>query len=216
MCGSVNGVNVADPLDFSGTRRRQDAKAAEARAAAAEEARQGRISANVKGINSAFAGREPQYAQFTDALRQRLNTQFGQQRAQATRENKFALAKRGLTGGSAAVDAGKRLTREGQEGALQVERTAQGAAADLRAKDEAARAQMISLAQSGSDIGNASQQTANLLRANIGAAQNQDLVNGLGNLFGGTAKAYQAAREAEDLRRAQGEAALYARGFGRG
>lgn len=216
MCGSIGGVSIADPMDLAGTRRRRDARAAEERAAAAEEARQGRISANVTGINSAFAGREPQYAQFTDALRQRLNTQFGQQRAQATRQNKFALAKQGLTGGSAAVDAGKRLTREGQEGALQVERTAQGAAADLRAKDEAARAQMISLAQSGSDIGNAAQQTAQMLRANIGSAQNQNLTEGLGNIFGGTAQAYRTARDAAERRRGLSDATTYARAFSRG
>lgn len=214
MCGSVGGVSIADPLDLAGTRRRKEARAAEARAKAAEDARQARITQNVAGINSAFAGREPQYQQFTQALRDRLNTQFGQQRAQATRQNKFALAKQGLIGGSAAVDAGRRLTREGQEGALAIERMAQGAGADLRARDEQARAQMISLAQSGSDIGNAAQQTAALLSANLGAAQNQDLVDGLGNLFGGTAEAYRRAQDAEARRRGLESASKYARGVG--
>jgi hypothetical protein len=132
-----------------------DGDKATKRAEQAEAQRQSQISGNVQSINRAFAGREPQYAQFTQALRERLNTQFGQQRQAATRQNKFALAKSGLTGGSAAIDAGRRLTREGQEGALQVERTAQGAGADLRAKDENARNQMIALAQSGTNIGNA-------------------------------------------------------------
>ena len=186
------------------------------RAEQAEAARQSQISSNVKGINQAFAGREPQYAQFTQALRDRLNTQFNQQRQLATRQNKFALAKQGLTGGSAAIDAGRRLTREGQEGALQVERTAQGAGADLRAKDEAARNQMIGLAQSGSDIGNASQQTAAMLRANIAGAQSQDLTNKLGDVFGGTALAYRTAQDAKERRRGLSDATTYARAFSRG
>jgi hypothetical protein len=192
-----------------------DGDKATKRAEQAEAQRQSQISGNVQSINRAFAGREPQYAQFTQALRERLNTQFGQQRQAATRQNKFALAKSGLTGGSAAIDAGRRLTREGQEGALQVERTAQGAGADLRAKDENARNQMIALAQSGTNIGNAGQQTAQMLQANIGSAQNQDLTNRLGDVFGGTAQAYRTAVDAKERRRGLDTANLYARAFTR-
>jgi hypothetical protein len=192
-----------------------DGDKATKRAEQAEAQRQSQISGNVQSINRAFAGREPQYAQFTQALRERLNTQFGQQRQAATRQNKFALAKSGLTGGSAAIDAGRRLTREGQEGALQVERTAQGAGADLRAKDENARNQMIALAQSGTNIGNAGQQTAQMLQANIGSAQNQDLTNRLGDVFGGTAQAYRTAVDAKERRRGLDTDNLYARAFTR-
>ena len=186
------------------------------RAEQAEAARQAQISGNVQSINRAFAGREPQYAQFSQALRDRLNTQFNQQRAIATRQNKFALAKSGLTGGSAAVDAGRRLGREAQEGVINVERQAQGAAADLRSRDEQTRQQMIALAQSGTDIGNASQQTANMLSANLGSAQNIDLANRLGDVFGGTATAYRNAMDAAARRRGLTEAQTYARAFSRG
>jgi hypothetical protein len=185
-------------------------------AARAERKRQDQISGNVDAINQAFAGREPQYAAVSGAIRDRLNTQFQQQRGQATRQNKFALAKSGLTGGSAAVDAGRRLTREAQEGALQVERQAQSAGADLRAKDEGARTQMISLAQSGGDIGNAAAQTASMLRANLGAAQNANLVNGLGDVFGGTADAYKRSQDAAARRRGLSEASTYTKAFSRG
>lgn len=192
-----------------------DGDKATKRAEQAEAQRQSQISSNVQGINRAFAGREPQYAQFSEAVRNRLNNQFGQQRALATRQNKFALAKQGLTGGSAAIDAGRRLGREAQEGAIEVERQAQGAAADLRSRDEQTRANMISLAQSGTDIGNASQQTAQMLRANLGAAQGQDMVNKLGDIFGGTAMAYRTATDAAQRRRGLNEAQLYARAFQR-
>lgn len=186
------------------------------RAEQAEAQRQAQISGNVRDINQAFAGREPQYQQLTQAVRDRLNTAFQQQRAIATRQNKFALAKAGLTGGSAAIDAGKRLSREAQEGALEVERRARGAGEELRAKDESTRAQMIGLAQSGADIGHAGQQTAEMLRANIGAAQNQDFVNGLGDIFGGTAAAYRTAQDAAQRRRGLQDAQTYAKAFSRG
>lgn len=186
------------------------------RAERAEADRQKQISGNVASINQAFAGREGQYGQLSQAVRDRLNTQFQQQRGVATRQNKFALAKQGLTGGSAAIDAGRRLTREGQEGAINVERQAQSAGADLRAKDEQARSNLISLAQSGGNIGNAGQQTASMLQANLAGAQNQNLVNGLGDVFGGTAQAYRTAQDAAQRRKGLSEATTYARAFSRG
>jgi len=181
----------------------------------AEAARQSQISSNVMGINSAFAGREPQYADLGNAVRSRLGTELDQKRGEATRQNKFALAKSGLSGGSAAIDAGRRLTREGQEGALAVERQARAGQADLRSKDEASRLQLISLAQSGNDIGNASQQTANMLRSNIDAAKNANVVNGLGDVFGGTANAVKTSRDAAARRRGLSEASTYAKAFQR-
>ncbi len=214
MCGSIGGVNILDPLDFSGVRKAKEAKAAEARAAAAETARQGRITGNVRDINSAFANRQPQYDQLGAALRERLNTDLARQRGTATRQTKFSLARGGLTGGSAAIDAGRNLAREGQEGVLQAERQARGGVADLMAKDENARTQLISLAQSGNDIGDASAQTAAALRANLSGADN--LINGLGEVFGSTAKTYRAQQDAAARRRGLSEASTYAKAFSRG
>jgi hypothetical protein len=216
MCGNVGGYNIADPLDFSGAKKGKEAKAAEARAAAAEAARQARISGNVRDINSAFSGRMPQYEKFGTALRERLNGVLGKQQQDATRQSKFALARGGLTGGSAAIDAGRNLTREAQEGALKVEQQARGGVADLMSKDEQARTQMISLAQSGNDIGNAASQTAASLRANLQGAESADLINGLGDVFGNTAKTYRAQQDAAARRRGLSEASTYAKAFSRG
>jgi hypothetical protein len=74
---------------------------------------------------------------------------------------------------------------------------------------------MIALAQSGTNIGNAGQQTAQMLQANIGSAQNQDLTNRLGDVFGGTAQAYRTAVDAKERRRGLDTANLYARAFTR-
>lgn len=215
MCGSVGGINVADPLDFSGVKKGKEAKAAEARAAAAEAARQGRITSNVTSINSAFSGRQPQYDALGGALRERFNTDLAKQRENATRQTKFSLARGGLTGGSAAIDAGRNLTREAQEGVIQAERKARGGVADLQARDEATRSQLIGLAQSGNDIGNAASQTAQALRANLGSA-NDSLVNGLGEVFGNTAQAYRTQQDAAARRRGLSEASTYTKAFSRG
>lgn len=222
MCGDfftegakLGGVNLRDPADLFGQQRKKDAEKAAKGAAAQEAARQALITKNVGDINSAFAGREGQYADFENALRERLNTQLGEQRKVATRDTKFALARSGLTGGSAAVDAGKLLARENQEGVLGAERQARAGGAGLRAEDENARTRLISLAQSGGDIGNAGAQTAAALRANIGVAGNAANVNNLGEVFGRTAAASRAQRDAAERRRGLNEASTYARAFSR-
>lgn len=189
--------------------------AAEA-AARAEAERQATISANVGRINSAYAGRENQYADFIDALRKTYGTELTRQQTDASRQLKFGLARGGLTGGSQAVFAGQNLAREANQGTLTAESKAQGALADLRAKDEQSRLSMISLAQSGADIGDAATQTANALRANIGAAQSSNLASGLGEVFGGTAATYKAMQEAAALRRGLKSSELYASPFTRG
>ncbi len=214
MCGSIGGTNIADPLDFSGVRKRDEARSAERRAAQVEADRQKRISGNVANINSAFSGRQPQYDALGAALRERFNTDLARQRADATRQSKFSLARGGLSGGSAAVDAGRLLKREGQEGVLQAERQARAGVADLQAKDEQARTQLISLAQSGNDIGDAAAQTSQMLRANLAGANS--LQNGLGEVFGNTAKTYRAQQDAAARRRGLSEASTYAKAFSRG
>jgi hypothetical protein len=191
------------------------AKKAAKNAAAQEAERLARISANVADINSAFDGRQGQYDELGNALRERFGTQLSEQRRDATRQTKFSLARSGLTGGSAAVDAGKLLARENQEGVLGAERQARAGVANLQAEDENARSRLISLAQSGNDIGNAGAQSAALLKANLGTAQNAGNINDLGEVFGRTAAGYRAQRDAAERRRGLTEATTYAKAFSR-
>jgi hypothetical protein len=214
--GEVGGINFGDPADLFGGQKRRDAASQQAEAKRLEAERHARISGNVKNINSAFDGRAPQYAQLGEALRERLNTELAHKRGEATRQNKFALARSGLTGGSAAIDAGRLLSRESREGALAAERQAQAGVADLMGKDEQARLSLISLAQSGNDIGNAGAQAASMLRANLSGAQNTDMVNGLGNVFAGTGEAVKNQRDAAARRRGLTDASAYAKPFSRG
>lgn len=191
--------------------QRQQAKDAQAQ----EAARQARISQNVTDINSAFAGREPQYAELGAALRDYLNGDLSRQRADITRQSRFSLARSGLTGGSAAVDQGRNIAREAQQGAINAERQARAGVANLRGQDEQARTQLISLAQSGSDIGNAALQTANALRANLEGAKNANVTQGLGDVFGATAQSVKNRNDANERRRGYDQATTYANPFAR-
>lgn len=213
---NVGGVNWSDPIDITHRQARRDAASAAAEAKATEAARQGRISGNVKDINTAFDSREPQYAQLTDALRTRLNEGVNLQRTKAIRDSKFALARGGQIGGSLQRDQSAELNRESREAALAAEREAQKGVAGLRAADEGSRAQMIALAQSGNDIGNATQQTASMLSANLGAAQNSSNVSNLGDLFGNTASVVKNQNDAAARRRGLTEAQTYSKPFSRG
>lgn len=194
--------------------KKEDHTAADA--AAAEDQRQARISTNVGNINSAFAGRQGQYDDFVAAMRKQYGDELQRQQTKASQQSKFALARGGLTGGSAAVTAGKELGREFTQGTIAAEGKASGALSDLQAKDEQSRLGMISLAQSGSDIGNAATQTANALRANIGAASSSGIANGLGDVFGNTAATYKNMNEAASLRRGLKSSEIYANPFTRG
>jgi hypothetical protein len=176
----------------------------------AEQQRQARISSTVGNINSAFQGREGQYQQIADTVRESLGKQLARQKTDASRNLKFSLARGGLTGGSVAVDTGKNLADEFNTATLGVEQKAQGASADLRARDEASRLSMIGLAQSGNDVGNAAAQTASMLNANVGAAKADNAVNTLGEVFGGSASTYKRMQENAALRRGIRDADPYA------
>lgn len=213
---SVGGINLRDPMDLFGGQRRLDAKKAAADAKATEQARQDRISGNVKDINAAFDAREPQYAQLSEALRTRLNEGINLKRQEAARQSKFSLARGGLIGGSQQRDQSAVLNRESREATLAGEREVQKGVAGLRAADEGSRAQMIALAQSGNDIGNATAQTASMLSANLGAAQNSANVANLGDLFGNTASVVKNQQDAAARRRGFTEAQTYSKPFSRG
>ncbi len=174
--------------------------AAEQAAAAQEAQREQTISGNVNAINGAFANRGGEYASYGKALQDQYQTELNRQQGIAARNNKFALARSGLTGGSAAVDAGTLLGQESAEGTIKAQQAVNSGVSQLQNQDESTRQQMISLAQSGGDIGNAATQTANQLRANAGNASNVNAAAGLGDVFGGVTSSYQNEQTAAALR----------------
>lgn len=143
------------------------------------------VNQNVGAINDAFSGRQSQYDNYLSALNTSYQSQLNLQNQNASRSLKFSLARGGLTGGSVAADQGGELQKEMGQGEVTAQQQAQGKLAGLESSDQAEKQQMISLAQSGANIGNAGQQVATSLQANLGNAQAALGPDTLGNVFGG-------------------------------
>lgn len=143
------------------------------------------INNNVAAINSAFAGRQSQYNDYLGALNTSYQTQLQQQQATASRNLKFALAGSGMTGSSVAADQGGQLQQQMEQGTLSASEQAQAKLASLETSDQSEKNQLISLAQSGASVGNAAEQTATALQANIQNADAALAPNSLGAAFGG-------------------------------
>lgn len=181
------------------------------KAAAAQQAQQQQtITNNVNQIDSAFGNRQGEYDQYRQGLTGQYQQELDRQQAIAGRNNKFALARSGLTGGSAAVDAGRTLGQEEQLGTLAAQQQVNSGVSKLQAQDEATRQQMIGLAQSGNDIGNAATQTSQALQSNLGSAQSVNAAQGLGDVFAQTANSYQNEQTAASLRNGILKGQLYA------
>lgn len=180
-----------------------------------ERERQEQIRRSTQAIDRAFSGREAQLDDFVNALRAEFRTEARRQKGDADRSLKFSLARGGLTGGSAAADAGARLADDFTRGILQGERQAQDALSRLRSADEASRADLIRLAQGGADVSTAATQASRALQANLEGARSSSLVDGLGDIFSRTRDLFVRQQEAAERRRGLRESEVFANPFSR-
>ncbi len=162
--------------------------------------------------------RQAGYDDFLGATRDFYGGELGRQKEQADRSLKFAMARSGLAGGSAAVDANRRLGEDYQRGVLDAERLAQGALADLKASDETSRQNLLSQVAGGMSLTSGATQSAQALQGNLQAAQGRLRADSLGEIFGGLADVYNRSREAAADRRGFRDVynTLYQPGFGYG
>src|SRR5688572_11550915 len=100
---------------------------AQRQAQRAEADRQARIASTTSRINSVYdaPGRQAQYDDFLSAVRQNYTEDATRQKTTADRDLKFSMARSGLHGGSADVDARRTAGEEFQRGILQAEDRAQ-------------------------------------------------------------------------------------------
>lgn len=157
-----------------------------------EEERQARIRAATDAINATFnnSGREALYADQRDAVYDLNRMEVDRQAAEAERVNRFGLARSGLLGGSAQIDSVADINRRTNEGLMRAGGIADQVAADLRTADEQARANLISLAQSGIDTGTAASQAMNALKVNNANAASARAGATVGGLFNDLSHAY--------------------------
>lgn len=174
------------------------------KAAQAEGLRQANIDRSVQQINQIYSSpkREADINDFLGASRSFYRQNLDRQKQSADRSLKFAMARNGMTGGSAAVDANRLLGENFQQGVLNADRLAQSAASDLRNADEQSRMNMISLAQSGADMTAGSNRAAQQLRSNLAGANAQLNADSLGDVFSGIGTIAKTSRDQADVRRA--------------
>lgn len=188
--------------------------------AAQDEAwRQSNINQAVGQIDQIYGGprREADINDFLGASRSFYQNELGRQKGVADRSLRFAMARNGLTGGSAATDANRTLGQNYQAGVLTADRLAQGAASDLRTADQNSRLNLISQVQSGLDMTSGAQQAAQALQGNLASGRSNMQASNLGDIFGGLASTYSRSQDmAAERRGNQAYGLTYQPGFGYG
>lgn len=177
-----------------------------ANAAAQQQAQQQKqIQDSVTQINSAYdsPNRQAQYDTYGKNLNDYYTNNVNTQEATNARNLKFANARSGLTGGSAAVDSGTQLSKDYTQGLLSASQNAQAGVAALKNADTNSKNQQISLAQQGNYVGQIPLATSEAQSANLQSAQNYGNANAVNNLFSGTAGIYQNEQVAAANRKAQ-------------
>jgi hypothetical protein len=174
-------------------------------ATAANGQTQQQINSTVGAIQKAYGSpaRQQQYTQYGNSLKDYYTNQVNTQQTVNARDLTFALARSGLTGGSAATDANGQLQKDYTNGLLSASQQAQGGEAALENADVNSKNQLIGLAEQGDTTGNIGGDIASAQAASLGAAGNYGNANALGNLFAGTSSIYNQEQTAAANRKAQ-------------
>lgn len=171
-----------------------------------ERERQEAIRRGTAAVNQAFddpSRRGYIEGDFLDATRAYLGEDLDRQKSDNDRQLKFAMARSGLAGGSAQVDAAREAGEVYNRGKLEVERRSQGAVADLLGADEQARLNLLAMVQSGLDATTASQRASSAMRNNLLSGKSSSVADGLGDVFGQFADVYRRSQQAKAERDAQ-------------
>ena len=171
----------------------------------ANAAQQASIQNSVNQINAAYSNpnRQSQYDQYNKNLSNYYTGQVNNQEAVNARNLKFANARSGLTGGSAAVDSNTQLQKDYTNALLQASQAATSGTSALEQSDINAKNQLIGLAQQGNFTGAVPTAISQAQGATLGGAQNYGQANSLNNLFQGTQGIYQNEQTAAANRQAQ-------------
>lgn len=174
-------------------------------AAAANADQQAQIQNSISQIQNAYANpnRQSQYTQYGTNLNNYYTGQVNNQEAINARNLKFANARSGLTGGSAAVDSNAQLQKDYTQGLLNATQQATAGVNALKQADVNSENQLIGNAQSGGFVGTIPSAVASSNAANLGIAQNYGNANALGNAFSTTQGIYNNEQTAAALRKSQ-------------
>lgn len=156
-----------------------------------EDTRNRRIHEGVGQVNAIYgAGRESQYGDFLQALRDRGNTDLNDQKALVDRQSKFRLARRGVVGGSSDVDTQKRNRKAYIQAIIGNESRAQGTVGRLRQSDDSARNNLINMIFGGMNASTAAQRAGQSMRSGMATAQSDFIPYALDSIGEAAADAY--------------------------
>ena len=110
---------------------------------------------------------------------------LAEQKTDASRDARFGLARAGLTGGSVDVDTNQNIADRYAKGVLQSNQNADGIVSGVRAKDEAARADLISRINAGMDANSATTSALAQMQNNQAAAKVEGQSTFLNDFFNG-------------------------------
>jgi hypothetical protein len=108
----------------------------------------------------------------------------------AERQTRYGLARAGLLGGSEDINVNEELKERQNKGLMQAAALGDSAAAELKTQDERARQSLISMAQSGIDVGSAQKMAMSQLDAAAQNASGEGKVASVDSLFGDMTQAY--------------------------
>lgn len=110
---------------------------------------------------------------------------LSEQKNDASRDTRFGLARAGLTGGSVDVDTNQNIADRYAKGVLQSNQNADGIVSGVQAKDEAARADLISRINAGMDANSATTSALAQMQNNQAAAKAEGQSTFLNDFFNG-------------------------------
>lgn len=159
---------------------------AQKQAAAQQQQTTADEQAAVTGISSIFTdpSRQAEYDKLGADTTAYYTNDVNQQEAIAARQQKFALARQGQTGGSQQAYEGGQLSQDYQKAIVQATNQGQTAEANLKSSDEQQRESLVTMAMNGLSANEGESQATGSLATSLQAAQGGIGAQSMGNLFG--------------------------------
>lgn len=190
------------------------ASSADRQAIVNEDKRNRAIHEGIGQVNAVYgAGREAQYGDYLQALRDRYTADLTDQSAIVDRQSKFSLARRGKIGGSSEIDTQRRNRKRYIQALLANESGANASVGRLRQADEGSRQNLLNMIFGGMDATTAAQRAGSSMRSNLAMAESDFIPNALNSVLGAGSDAYAQSARSDAFRQGSQETKdyLYAR-----
>lgn len=175
--GSGNGGGYGAPI-VTGPTPAQLAQAQAEQAAQAKAVQQREL---IDKINSTFGGAD--YSKMRGDIYNYHMNDVNQQKQQAERALRFALARSGQLGGSLDVDQNAQLGDDYNKASTRISSLADSAVNQTRSANDQIKNSLISSAQSGQDVQASLNEAGNRVNSSINAAKDAATANAVGQVF---------------------------------